>query len=175
MKRVHQNSRRSAATTSPSKAFDNLTQEPAITTSNQARKLTKRRISTRQSVAKHRRSPTVSSTVRPRRTSLEQDRLSSETQVESDGMPSHMENQRVTTKPSDGTHRCKICGTHFDRSVLLKAHLLEHGNDRPFPCFTCNIRFTTKWNLMKHQKCRSHRVVQAKAAVIGLEKSAKSM
>ncbi|KAA3677481.1 uncharacterized protein DEA37_0010514, partial [Paragonimus westermani] len=75
----------------------------------------------------------------------------------------------------DGTHRCKICGNHFDRSVLLKAHLLEHGNDRPFPCFTCNIRFTTKWNLMKHQKCRSHRVVQAKAAVIGLEKSAKSI
>ncbi|KAF5403927.1 hypothetical protein PHET_02773 [Paragonimus heterotremus] len=175
MKRVHQNSRRSAATTSPSKAFDNLTQEPAITSSNQARKLTKRRISTRQSVAKHRRSPTVSSAVRPRRTSLEQDRLSNETQLESDGMPSHTENQRVTTKPSDGTHRCKICGTHFDRSVLLKAHLLEHGNDRPFPCFTCNIRFTTKWNLMKHQKCRSHRVVQAKAAVIGLEKSAKSI
>ncbi|THD18190.1 Immunodeficiency virus type I enhancer-binding protein [Fasciola gigantica] len=70
------------------------------------------------------------------------------------------------TRPSPGgNYRCKICGSGFERASLLKSHLIEHGNERAFPCFLCGVRFTTKWNLMKHQKCRSHRAAQSRESV----------
>ncbi|KAA0198260.1 Immunodeficiency virus type I enhancer-binding protein [Fasciolopsis buskii] len=72
----------------------------------------------------------------------------------------------TTSGPSPGgAHRCKICGSGFERASLLKSHLVEHGNERAFPCFLCGVRFTTKWNLMKHQKCRSHRAAQSRESV----------
>lgn len=48
------------------------------------------------------------------------------------------------------SHDCKLCGKEFSQKGNLRAHMLVHSADRPFPCKHCSKSFKCKEALRRH-------------------------
>lgn len=58
--------------------------------------------------------------------------------------------------PINGRYACPKCKLICNKPSVLEKHIRTHTNERPYPCLPCGIAFTTRSNLNKHRRSRSH-------------------
>lgn len=59
---------------------------------------------------------------------------------------------RSSTKNSDKTNVCLLCGSKFGRPEHVKRHMISHSSEKPFECTICHRKFNRRDNLNQHMR-----------------------